>query len=543
MAKSADEIRAEMRARKPETTIPKVAPERNGAPPPTAQSRQIVPRRTRYERINQDMPSNRELPHAPEVESGILGCIIRSPAFCVPIITQRVGAAHFYSPANQTIFTDLVNFTQDNGLKGNEGMDLAVLEQYFRDIGHLEKIGGSIILRSLFVDAANPEMLSYYLDTLVAKHQRRELFISQSSIANRSLDESEELTDLLALAQANVERVLALSFPSARLPELRDLSQMLGESKPARPPELVKSVLHQGSKLIVGGTSKGRKTYSLIDLAISVATGHSWWGFDCAKGPVCYINFEIQESFFCERVETICDKKGVNLDPKMLMGWNLRGHGEGIERLVEELMVVLRKKQFVLIVFDPIYKALGDRDENKAGDVASMLNELERIAVRTGAAIAFGAHYSKGNQSAKEAIDRIGGSGVFARDPDSILTMTAHEEEDAFTVEATLRNFRPLDPFVVKWDWPLFQRSVDLDPENLKRPRSATGQLEPKHSDKLLLDELSIIDGSRPSSLVRKMSEFHGMSRATFYRLARKLKDSGELTERDGLWFKGGKKS
>ena len=58
-----------------------------------------------------------------------------------------------------------------------------------------------------------------------------------------------------------------------------------------------------------------------------------------------------------------------------------------------------------------------------------MLNEIEALAVETGAAVAFGAHYSKGNQAGKEVIDRIGGSGVFARDPDSILNFTRHEEE------------------------------------------------------------------------------------------------------------------
>src|ERR1051325_5990145 len=34
------------------------------------------------------------------------------------------------------------------------------------------------------------------------------------------------------------------------------------------------------------------------------------------------------------------------------------------------------------------------------------------------AAVALAGHFTKGNASAKEAIDRISGSGVFARDPD-----------------------------------------------------------------------------------------------------------------------------
>ena len=43
--------------------------------------------------------------------------------------------------------------------------------------------------------------------------------------------------------------------------------------------------------------------------------------------------------------------------------------------------------------------------------MAALMNSLERLSVTTGAAVAFAAHYSKGNQSGKEAIDRVGRFG------------------------------------------------------------------------------------------------------------------------------------
>ena len=97
------------------------------------------------------------------------------------------------------------------------------------------------------------------------------------------------------------------------------------------------------------------------------------------------------------------------------------------------------------------------------------MNSLERLSVTTGAAVAFAAHYSKGNQSGKEAIDRVSGSGVFGRDPDSILSLTAHQEPDCFTLEATLRNFPPIDPVALRWAFPLFDRDPLLDPTALKK--------------------------------------------------------------------------
>src|SRR3974390_1312436 len=100
--------------------------------------------------------------------------------------------------------------------------------------------------------------------------------------------------------------------------------------------------------------------------------------------------------------------------------------------------------------------------------MAALMNELERLAVKSRAAVVFGAHYSKGNQANKESIDRVSGSGVYGRDPDSILNFTRHEEQGAFVVEADLRNLPPLQPFVVKWEYPLMIRDCGLNPQKLK---------------------------------------------------------------------------
>jgi hypothetical protein len=49
-----------------------------------------------------------------------------------------------------------------------------------------------------------------------------------------------------------------------------------------------------------------------------------------------------------------------------------------------------------------------------------------------------------------------------------MLTFTKHEVEDAFTVESTLRDFKRLDPFVVKWEYPLLAGDCLLNPKKLK---------------------------------------------------------------------------
>ena len=65
--------------------------------------------------------------------------------------------------------------------------------------------------------------------------------------------------------------------PTSDLPELIDAAEFL--AVPIDPPaELIDGILHKGSKLAFGGSSKSFKTWSLLDLAISVATGADWLG-------------------------------------------------------------------------------------------------------------------------------------------------------------------------------------------------------------------------------------------------------------------------
>src|SRR5207245_5424288 len=87
-----------------------------------------------------------------------------------------------------------------------------------------------------------------------------------------------------------------------------------------------------------------------------------------------------------------------------------------------------RRRNYSAIIIDPTYKVLGDRDENSAGDITDMLNEFEKLAAKLSVSVIFVAHFAKGNSNKKEVIDRISGSGVFARDPDTIMMMTEVEK-------------------------------------------------------------------------------------------------------------------
>jgi len=300
------------------------------------------------------------------------------------------------------------------------------------------------------------------------------------------------------------------------LPEPVDAVSFIAEPL-EEPPVLVDGLLHKGSKLVLGGSSKSFKTWSLLDLALSVATGSTWIDRQTSAGKVLFVNFEIQPCAWQRRILAVAGAKGIELAAGQIVLWNLRGYGADFRELVPKVIQKCRGQDFALIVLDPIYKLYGKTDENAAGDVAALLNSLESLATETGAAIAFGAHFAKGNASGKEAIDRISGSGVFARDPDSLLIFTKHETDDAFTVEPILRNFAPVAPFAVRWEFPLMHLSADLDPAKLKQ----TGGRKPTHLPEDLLALLPPEGLTNSNWLAKAAAE--GVSKATFYRLRKDL--------------------
>ena len=269
-----------------------------------------------------------------------------------------------------------------------------------------------------------------------------------------------------------VEPAVDLGAVPPPLPEICFLAEFAA-SPPVTPPQIIEGVLHQGCKMILGGTSKSNKSWCLLDLALSVASGQPWWGRRCTKLPVVYINFELQPWALAERINALCaarpDCKGIG---RSLALWNLRGHNADLSLLRPKLEEQLAKHSFGLIIIDPAYKVLGNRDENANGEIASLMNEFEAMAQKTGAAVVVAHHFAKGDSTAKNAMDRMSGAGAWARDPDSIMILTPHEEPDCFTVTSILRNLPQLPEFVVAWDFPLMRVANDLNPDALRRPQS-----------------------------------------------------------------------
>jgi hypothetical protein len=256
--------------------------------------------------------------------------------------------------------------------------------------------------------------------------------------------------------------------------------------------------------------SKVGKTWILLDLAIAVATGAPFLKFKTEKGKVLFINFEIRREFITDRIKDIQKKKGdSNLDNLEI--WNLRGLTTDFETLTEAIIERAGEGNYSLIILDPIYKAMLGKSENTASSVGALCNQIEQIVEATGAAVVFAHHYAKGNAAKKSQIDRMSGSGVFARDADTIITLTEHAEKNCYALEMTLRNLAPQPPFVIQWAFPVMVERPDLSPADFKTEEEVEDdQYAPLLS---LLDESPLTTGEWLAAAVEI-----GYSRATFFR-------------------------
>ena len=262
------------------------------------------------------------------------------------------------------------------------------------------------------------------------------------------------------------------------LPEIVMGNRFVADGNIKEPPQLIDGVLHQGSKLIIGGGSKGRKTWAFLDLAMCVSEGIPWWGWPCNRGKVLYLNFELQPFAMQKRMRMIIshynDYTNHQVSGENFGVWNLRGHAKGVEELRKQIQTELHT--YSMVIFDPLYKMLGSRSENDAGDMGGLMNELENISVECDISIVIGAHYRKGGPGEGKTFDRISGSGVLARDPDAILTMTDLDdqedenetERECCVVEPVLRNFPPQEKFGLHWFCPVFRSGDWINTEKVK---------------------------------------------------------------------------
>ncbi len=264
---------------------------------------------------------------------------------------------------------------------------------------------------------------------------------------------------------------------------------------PELAPPLIDGVLRQGHKMLIAGPSKAGKSFALIEMCIAIAEGEKWFGWQCAKGWVMYVNLELDRASYLHLFKDVYTSLQISANKlSNIDNWNLRGKSIPMDELAPKLIRCATKKDYIAIILDPIYKVITG-DENSADQMANFCNQFDKICNELGTAVIYCHHHSKGAQGGKCSMDRASGSGVFARDHDALLDLIELDLNDAvykqlknnavcdycinylnnnypgWRIEGTLREFPRFEPEDTK---PLWQKASEKRKKHAQENKKKT---------------------------------------------------------------------
>lgn len=264
------------------------------------------------------------------------------------------------------------------------------------------------------------------------------------------------------------ETGLVTAEPLDPCPELVFGAGDVERPKPLKP-VVIEGLCRENALMGIYGASKIGKTWLGIELCLAMATGTEWLGHRCQQRRVLFVNPEVDAAECEHRVHEVAKRM-----PGIGMGdvdANLRYvHARGVKLTLPKLAAKMRYardvlgEEFGMVLVDSIYMA-GLGDECDGAGVGSFLQMLQAIGTEFGCVVAFVHHHSKGGKADVASIDRMSGSGIFARYPDVVADVAEiHPPEGvpgldngatAFEVTMAVRSFATPPKAHIIFEWPL----------------------------------------------------------------------------------------
>lgn len=237
-----------------------------------------------------------------------------------------------------------------------------------------------------------------------------------------------------------------------------------GRYTPEPAPALIDGILRRGHKMMVTGEPKIGKSWFAIDLAWSIVTGGKLLDrFQCERGHVVYVNAELDEREFRERVERVADMRGIPLAPDNYASFrtfHTRGRGMNMQMVAAELICGLQGVDVAAVIIDPIYKLMGD--ENDSAAVRAVDKWTTEIARALDCAVVC-VHYSDhGSPTFTDMADRVCGSPLLPRCFDAHVDLAKSVEYrmrgggDVFRAEFAMRCFPKQRAMTLLREGPVF---------------------------------------------------------------------------------------
>jgi hypothetical protein len=234
----------------------------------------------------------------------------------------------------------------------------------------------------------------------------------------------------------------------------------------AQPRWLVEDWWQLESHGMVSGEPKTYKSTLITDMMVSIASGTQFLGkFPVHQsGPIIYIQEENAPVLVKDRIlkvtnsrdllgsSKVTDKIQVTMPNELpIYFMNNKGFDLTSDESRDFLHEACKEIQPVMVIFDPLYLMLGDKDENSSKDVRDVLRWLVGLRYQHHTAVVVLHHWNKNSKTERGGQRMLGSTLFHAWVESAIYCSVSNEQQQEITVEREFRSFHKPDKCVIKF--------------------------------------------------------------------------------------------
>jgi replicative DNA helicase len=219
-------------------------------------------------------------PHTPEGEQGVLGALLLAPQDGLAECAGRLAPDAFYDLRHRMIYSALLTMWDAR----TAGIDLLTVQQWLKDRGELEQVGGVQYLMQMMDRVPSAANLSYYRELVEDKWRRRRMLASLMTGSRRIYEEGQATPGLLdeieaSVLAANEDRALETQTLPALVSEVGDLVENLhrgvgligGVRTRFSYFDKMTGGLHRKEFIVLAARPSLGKTSWLVNMAVNIA--------------------------------------------------------------------------------------------------------------------------------------------------------------------------------------------------------------------------------------------------------------------------------
>ena len=362
-------------------------------------------------------------PDAENCERALCGAVLADPARVYPVVAKRTLSVDAFTDAEARAAWGAITRLSAAGspidpmtVAAESGLRAAVMQD--------------------MIDAGIPAHCEFFADAVRDRALKRQ--------ALTAIREADGVT-ALRLALRAIEEGLPTEGAGGGAVTA---SAWLGEPDEDEKP-VIRGLFDAGDRVAVVGQSKARKSFYALQMAVCISAGEPFLGYETERMVTLVYNGEIRASAYRRRLRRMIEVLQIGADK--LTGLHiLNGAEVDTPATFDSILAEAKRVKAGLVIADPAYMLIAG-DETDQTAVKAAVTAMKKFGA-AGITLVCVYHGTKGKMGDRQAIDRIAGSGIFARDMATLVSLVEHASEVDHAVMTTItRNHAPAEPVTVRF--------------------------------------------------------------------------------------------